>query len=89
MNFIGKLSQNIITSEISKNGVKNSEVQPSIKAMKNMAKLSQSAFLGFKKLKLTAARRTLNEEKAGHFSKKRVVWYYLTLVPAPSSPTQQ
>lgn len=35
MNFIGKLSQNIITSEISKNGgVKNSKVQPSIKATK-------------------------------------------------------
>lgn len=35
MNFIGRLSQNIITSEISKNGgVKNSKVQPYIKAMK-------------------------------------------------------
>lgn len=89
MNFIGKLSQNIITSEISKNGgISNSEMQPSIKATKKMAKLSHSAFLGFGKLKLAAARRTLNEEKPGHFSKNREfcgILPYLSPIPQLSN----
>lgn len=55
-----------------------------------MAKLSQTAFLGFRKLKLAAAKRALYEEKPGHFSKnEEFVVFYLTLVPSPSSPTQQ